>query len=597
MDAAAALRTSTLLTRLIQAASISRNMEGLCRWLLIEMLQNLDASVAVFSLMEGEEPSRHLHARWMARRVADGTVEVVPAGNYFPVVTIDAETMNGRAMTSRNSVVGPIEDWPPVARELGRALQQKHALVVPLFSADRPVASLSLMRDEQPPFEQSEVQLAEVAGTFMAQAIENARFIEAEKDRARLFEDLLEIHRSITQSLDTETILTLAGHRLASITHATHVYIWRFDAPTQMLHGLLTTAVEDVESFRAASFPLAHQSLAADAILTRGLVIQEDTLEKSRSSRDLTPRYGVRSLMSLPLMVQGEPIGVVTIADKRGPRPWTSSEQLQATLVSGQLAISLANARLFEDLKASYARLEAAQAHLVERERLAAIGELSAIVAHEVRNPLAVIYNSMSALSRDLSPSPQAAALLAIINEECERLNAIVGDLLDFAKPVTPMIQLLELSALVDETLERIRALPLSEGIQLRVDLSGAPLRIPVDSHMFRQALFNLSVNAIQAIAKTGGEMRIVGTRGIHPNGEAWWGIEVQDSGPGLSDDIKDRVFQPFFTTRAAGSGLGLALVKRFAESHHGTIAAGNAAKGGAVFTLRLPLVDAPLDS
>ena len=124
------------------------------------------------------------------------------------------------------------------------------------------------------------------------------------------------------------------------------------------------------------------------------------------------------------------------------------------------MAVAVANARLYEDLKRSYQELARTQEELVKRERLAALGELAAVVAHEVRNPLGAIFNSLRSLDRALKPEGDAAMLLGIVGEEADRLNRIVGDLLDFARPSEPALQPEPLGAVLAsvKAAERIRS-------------------------------------------------------------------------------------------------------------------------------------------
>src|SRR6185436_17026701 len=147
-----------------------------------------------------------------------------------------------------------------------------------------------------------------------------------------------------------------------------------------------------------------------------------------------------RTRLAVPLLARDEVLGVALLLDEHA-RSFTRAEMDRALAVAGQLALAMLSARLYEALRSSYAELERAQRDLIDRERLAAHGELSASIAHEVRNPLGVIFNSVGTLRRLLKPQGDVSLLLDIVGEEADRLNRMVGDLLDYSRPVRPALE------------------------------------------------------------------------------------------------------------------------------------------------------------
>jgi signal transduction histidine kinase len=254
----------------------------------------------------------------------------------------------------------------------------------------------------------------------------------------------------------------------------------------------------------------------------------------------------------------------------------------RAAAVANQLAVAVENARLYEDLRRSYAQLARAQQQLVQRERLAALGELSAVVAHEVRNPLGVIFNSLGSLRRLLRPEGDARLLLDIVGEEADRLNRIVGDLLDFARPVAPVLRPEPLPQVVDQAVASA-LVDASVDLVREVDPDLPP--VALDAHLFHQALANVAANAVQAMPR-GGRLTVRVRR--DPSGVL---LEVADTGAGIPEEVRPRIFEPFFTTKATGTGLGLAVVKRIVEGHGGEISVADSPSGGTVVRIRLPVV------
>jgi PAS domain S-box-containing protein len=275
---------------------------------------------------------------------------------------------------------------------------------------------------------------------------------------------------------------------------------------------------------------------------------------------------------------------------------WLLPEHLPACRLFGaQVSAALEAQSLLADLRRSYADLGRAQEQLVQRERLAAIGELAAVVAHEVRNPLGVFFNSLGAFRRLLGDGVdgRARTLLEIMEEESARLNHIVGDLLDFARPTAPTLHRERLEAILDEAV----GAALGEGrgnITVVREVDELP-PVPVDARLMRQALLNLAENAVQAMPGGGTlTLRLARDDADHL---PMIRVALTDTGPGIAPDVEPRIFEPFFTTRATGTGLGLAVVKRIVDSHRGKVRVATAEGHGATFTVWLPVEEEPAPS
>jgi signal transduction histidine kinase len=307
--------------------------------------------------------------------------------------------------------------------------------------------------------------------------------------------------------------------------------------------------------------------------------------------RELVRRFEEKALLALPLTSREELIGVVLLDDTRQPRNFDTAFVELAEATCGQIALAIANARLYESLWASYAELAAARAEMVQRERFAALGELSAIVAHEVRNPLGVIFNAVASLRRLLNKAEgDAAMLLDILAEESDRLNRMVGELLDYTRPRETILQPEDVPRVLQDALDfaRSQQQSVSNRVTLAVDVAEDVPRVPMDRRLIRQALVNVLVNAIQAMPQ-GGVVQVRARREAHGNKDVLR-IDVADQGCGIPTELVHRVFEPFFTTKAQGTGLGLAVVKRNVEVHHGELVLESTPGRGTTFTFRLPL-------
>ncbi|MFG0285465.1 MAG: sensor histidine kinase [Phycisphaerales bacterium JB039] len=245
-----------------------------------------------------------------------------------------------------------------------------------------------------------------------------------------------------------------------------------------------------------------------------------------------------------------------------------------------------------ESLQREVARLqrELQEANtLVERSRrLAALGEMAAGIAHEVRNPLASIALYAEMLRSDLPAASEESELAGRIGDSVRALDAVVGDVLAFAREIRPRLAPVETEALL------LRAAGACEGLagqlQVRLDVRcprGSAAECVCDGALAQQALVNLVRNGIQAAAERGRTVTL-SAHAPAPGDEI--ALRVDDTGPGVPPEAIERMFNPFFTTRATGSGLGLAIVHRITDAHGGRVVVHNKSGGaGAIVELCLP--------
>jgi two-component system, NtrC family, sensor kinase len=247
-------------------------------------------------------------------------------------------------------------------------------------------------------------------------------------------------------------------------------------------------------------------------------------------------------------------------------------------------ALALADLRTVE-LRRSLQELEETQARLVFQERLATIGQVAAAVGHELRNPLGVLTNALFLVRTALSAEDQQrlARHLDIADREIAASVVIVETLLDFARERDPVLEPVDVADLVDESLS---VAPPPRGVAVeRAGVDEAPT-ISADRQQLRQVLLNVLTNAYEAMDGDGAL-----TITARPHGHAVE-LSVADTGEGMDDETAEHVFDPFFTRKAKGIGLGLAVSKRIAEAHGGTLAADTEPGRGTTFTLTVPTAD-----
>ncbi|HEX4568146.1 MAG TPA: ATP-binding protein, partial [Vicinamibacterales bacterium] len=230
------------------------------------------------------------------------------------------------------------------------------------------------------------------------------------------------------------------------------------------------------------------------------------------------------------------------------------------------------------------------------RDRLAALGEMAAAIAHEVKNPLAGIEVMAGILKRQLPESQDAQNILADIIKEAKMANVIVQEVLAFVRPIRLELEDVSLSDVISDAIAMAESHDKRGGAQVAVDLPESLRPIQGDPHQLRQIFTNLLTNAFEAM-NGGGNVSIaaVAVEGDEDSGPDHGAgptivVTVTDNGPGIPVDVMDRIFSPFFTTKPQGSGLGLAIVRKIVDAHDGRIDVGERPGGGTVFRVTLPV-------
>jgi signal transduction histidine kinase len=233
--------------------------------------------------------------------------------------------------------------------------------------------------------------------------------------------------------------------------------------------------------------------------------------------------------------------------------------------------------QVYQELQGSFERMK-------QSERLYAAGQLSAGLAHEIRNPIASISGAAELLQRNAASEQRRRDCLGIISKECNRLNDLLTSFMDFAKPRMPMFQTVSVEPMLSSSMELAAHAIGRQPITLRQNFAPELPSLDCDAEQIKQVLLNLLLNAIQAMPK-GGEITV---SAAVENGFIL--IAVRDRGCGVSAENMGRLFDPFFTTKETGTGLGLPVANQIVAQHGGSLRADPNLEGGMTFSIRLPL-------
>ena len=304
----------------------------------------------------------------------------------------------------------------------------------------------------------------------------------------------------------------------------------------------------------------------------------------------------LNNVLFAPLTIEQRVVGVIGLANKTGG--FTKRDREMAMAFGEIASVALVNSKMLEMLEENGKELKAYSEHLEalveertkklrDSERLAAIGETAGMVGHDIRNPLQSITGELYLARTNLADLPDTRAKeelkesIGYIEEQLTYVNKIVQDLQDYAKTLKPQLQETDLEKAVQDVLSTVN---IPETITVSTNIEAGFSKINIDPLYLKRVLTNLTSNAVQAMPK-GGKLAITATCK-----EKKIFITVADTGEGIPDNVKDKLFKPLFTTKAKGQGLGLAVVKKLTEALNGKVTVESQVGKGTRFTVEFPV-------
>jgi signal transduction histidine kinase len=288
----------------------------------------------------------------------------------------------------------------------------------------------------------------------------------------------------------------------------------------------------------------------------------------------------MRSGICMPLLAGDRVVGFLSCWDERVQEAFASDEIAALLEVADRCALVIENSKLYQQMK--------------ERDRLAALGEMSAGLAHEIRNPLAAIKGAVQFLDPAKLP-PEDREFVGIMIEEVNRLNGVVTQFLDYSRPLKPSMAPTAVNEVLQKTFRLLESQP-PANVTVELELADWVPHVQADAEQLKQVFLNLALNAFQAMP--GGGRLVVSTR-VARDELAFWRegsrradvveVRFRDTGPGIPDDARESIFVPFYTTKEKGTGLGLAICQRIVKAHQGSIVVRSTAGEGAEFLVSLP--------
>lgn len=438
-----------------------------------------------------------------------------------------------------------------------------------------------------------------VAVTF-ADISEQRLITLAEQEQRTLAQGLVKTAISLNKTLQFDTVLKVVLANIKDFVPHDGAHIVLLDQEQLEIQvaqccdcyqdSPLAQPLLNIPEKLASQPPLRHMTTTNQALLI------PDTSNHLLWS--MVADHSIASFLGCPILIDQKPMGFLVLVSKTA-NFFTPQHQVRLQAYAHQSAIAIHNAQLYENVQTQLEQLNDAQALLVQREKLAAIGELSAGIAHELNNPLTgiILYSQLLEMQ-----SAGDAKVIKDINQivtQAKRASSIVHGLLNFARQHPMERNPLQINEIINRTIDllayEIRAHNVDLQLQLDEDL---PLIIG-DTHQLQQVLVNLINNALQAQQDNGKQGRIViksMTGKSEHNHSAIQGdvvqLTVQDDGPGIPPDVQKRIFDPFFTTKATGkgTGLGLSICHGIIKEHNGYISVESVVGQGTIFCIELPV-------
>lgn len=452
-------------------------------------------------------------------------------------------------------------------------------MAAPIQDDDQIMGVIDLESDRVGGFTPADLALLEAFAAETARVMQRLWQVGHLKDKARQLESLITAGQSLVTKLEQQELfdtLTREARKMLQ-ARACALYLHNIDNRTvrcaSITNGSLTPPP-------AGDLPL-NSCLVASPIHTRHQVWFSDIQSPEyRELLDLPSDVALRSVLATPMLFEGEVLGVVVIFTDQVHR-FDNDEKRLCTALASLGSVALQNARL-------YARVFHSEDVLRKNDRLTTLGLLAAEIAHEIRNPLTVLKLLHGGLGIDFAEGDPRRIDMRVIGEKLDQLEAIVTRVLSFAKAPSSLHSRWSLTDIVEDTLVLVRLKLAQSKVSVSFDPPSRPLFVEAHKGQIQQVLLNLLLNATHAMPD-GGTITLAITTEERAGAHNVI-LDITDTGTGVDEGIRERIFDSFLSGRPDGTGLGLAIAKRILISHHGDIALHQTSTAGTTMQIKLPL-------
>lgn len=399
----------------------------------------------------------------------------------------------------------------------------------------------------------------------------------APKELRRIVDALYRAHRLVSAITDLDVLLERILEESKEVAQAEACSLLLYDTEKDELYFRIALGESgDLQTLKREIRLKLGQGIAGTAAATRECVNVVDVKADARfyDHADKLSNFQTRNLLAIPLVDRDTLVGVIEAVNKVGGPHFTDIDLRVMQMFSALTASALANAHLIEE------NLRAA--------RLAALGQAVAGMSHHTKNILAGMTSSVDLIDQGLCQGNQEFLEQSwpVFKRCTERIANFVEDMLAYSKPRVPMRRPCDVKAVIQDASETFQGLLVVKKVELETDTSRLTHEPNVDEKAMYRCVLNLLTNAADAVPGEGGRIRVSAFSGS----DGGFCIEVADNGPGIPENIRNSVLDPFFSTKGSGgTGLGLAVTNKIVEEHEGTLEIGKAPEGGALFRMCIP--------
>ncbi len=408
--------------------------------------------------------------------------------------------------------------------------------------------------------------------------------------------DLFVLHTTgldLMESLDRDSLLSKIAARAEDLVWADTTSVCIVDSSDRMLKYLGVFGAK-AQSIKEQELPLEAGGIYNWIVSYGAPLLIPDAQADFRLDSPRMKELGIKSIMTVPLWSTNTMTALLTAINKKGGSSFDKHDLRLFTVFSNLASAALQNASLYSDLKEKMEELRTAQEQLVRSTKMAAIGELSANVAHEINNPLTSVLGYTTHLLKTLELSEAQRKILVTMKQETLRVRKIIRNLLDFSRQRPSWMEPADISLPLKETIALVQGIADASSVVLCEYYPSEPAIVNMAHNDMKQVFLNIANNAIQAMPQ-GGVLRV----SVDSLDQKEIVVTFTDSGNGIATEHLSRIFEPFFSTKGNGdgTGLGLSISYRIVQNHGGRIEVENLEGRGATFRVVLPRYRNPLVS
>ncbi len=411
---------------------------------------------------------------------------------------------------------------------------------------------------------------------------------DPEEERCRELETILRFTALINSSLRIEDVLNYAMKWAEEFIDAEASTVYELDEEKKELFIRIARG-EKKESVERIKFELG-QGISGHVVQTgQPMVIQDVRKEKRFSPKfDRITGFRTRSMICVPLILRGKTIGALQVLNKKSGDLFTKIDVELLTSMSQQIAVAMENAKLYRRLEKKFElnarELKTAQDKLILSERLVAMSHLVQGVAHEIRNPVTTIGGFARRIKKILKRDPEVDKYLNVILEESERLESLVTQVHEYTSVLAATLAMDDIRATLHDVVNKFEPIAQQQGVTLVTKIDESLPLTRMASSQIMTALSNIMENALEAMPN-GGELVLEATQ---RNSQLF--IKILDTGHGIRQEYLNSVYDPFFSSKTHGAGLGLAVVYQIVKNHDGEITIQSQEGKGTSVTIQLPV-------